>query len=213
MTELQQPTETDRQLRRRRRAEQLAAAKASRARPEEPLDPDAPPVTTVWRSRDLPQPRTGSMGVPLAEGISSVFIGAIGYVPIALFTSYAPWNYLVAALAVLVLSYALWSRRVVVGPDFVAIRKLGPYRVAQAESIVQGGMRPSSRGGVLVLRTGDGRTMRMRRVEFTSPAVNAELRRILLASGKPYDARVMQMLDLPWREDFGHHRYLLDAVQ
>jgi hypothetical protein len=116
-------------------------------------------------------------------------------------------------LAVVLLSYALWSRRVVVGPDFVAVRKFGPYRVAPAVSIVAGGMRPSSRGGVLVLRTGDGRTMRLRRVEFTSPAVNAELRRILLATGKPYDARVMQMLDLPWREDFGHHRYLLDAVQ
>jgi hypothetical protein len=219
MTELKQPEttlqqpETERQLRRRKRAEQLAAAKASRVRPSAPLDPDAPPVTTVWRGRDLPQPRTGMVGVPLAEGISSVFIGAIGYVPVALFSQYAPWNYVVAALAVVALSYALWSRRVVVGPEFVAIRKLGPYRVAAAASIVEGGMRPSSRGGVLVLRTGDGRTMRLRRVEFTSPAVNAELRRILLASGRPYDARVMQMLDLPWREDFGHHRYLLDAVQ
>jgi hypothetical protein len=211
MPKLQLP-ETERE-RRRKRAEQLAAAKASRVRPAAVLDPDTPPVTTVWRSSDLPQPRTGMVGVPLGEGISSVFIGAIGYVPIALFTSYAPWNYLVAALAVVLLSYALWSRRVVVGPEFVAVRKLGPYRVAAAESIVEGGMRPSSRGGVLVLRTGDGRTMRLRRVEFTSPAVNAELRRILLASGKPYDARVMQMLDLPWREDFGHHRYLLDAVQ
>lgn len=132
------------------------------------------------------------VGVPLVEGISSVFLGAIAYVPIALFTQYAPWNYVVAVLAVLLLSYALWSRRVVVGP---------------------GGMRPSSRGGVLVLRTGDGRSMRLRRVEFTSPAVNAELRRILLASGRPYDSRVMLMLNLPWREDFGHHRYLLDAVQ
>ena len=211
MPKLQLP-ETERE-RRRKRAEQLAAAKASRVRAAAPLDPDAPPVTTVWRGRDLPQPRTGMVGVPLAEGISSVFIGAIGYVPVALFSQYAPWNYVVAALAVVVLSYALWSRRVVVGPDFVAVRKLGPYRVAAAESIVQGGMRPSARGGVLVLRTGDGRTMRLRRVEFTSPAVNAELRRILLASGKPYDATVMQMLDLPWREDFGHHRYLLDAVQ
>ena len=205
-------TETERERRRTRDA-QLAAAKASRVRTAAPLDPDAPPVTTVWRESALPEPRTGMVGVPLGEGISSVFIGAIAYVPIALFTQYAPWNYVVAALAVVLLSYALWSRRVVVGPGFVAVRKFGPYRVAPAASIVAGGMRPSSRGGVLVLRTGDGRTMRLRRVEFTSPAVNAELRRILLASGRPYDERVMQMLDLPWREDFGHHRYLLDAVQ
>ncbi len=207
-----QLTETERE-RRRKRAEQLAAAKASRLKPPAPLDPQAPPVTTVWRQDDLPTPRTAVVGVPLAEGVSSVFLGAIAYVPIALFTQYAPWNYVVAALAVLVLSYALWSRRVVVGPDFVAVRKFGPFRVAPAAGIVAGGMRPSSRGGVLVLRTGDGRTMRLRRVEFTSPAVNAQLRRILLETGKPYDADVMQMLDLPWREDFGHHRYLLDAVQ
>lgn len=205
-------TETERE-RRRRRAEERAAARASRMGPPPPLDPDAPPVTTVWRGSQLPQPRTGAVGVPLVEGVSSVFLGSLLYVPVALFTAYAPWNYVVAAVLVVALSYALWSRQVVVGPEFVAVRKFGPYRVAQAASIVAGGMRPSSRGGVIVLNTGDGRTMRLRRVEYTSPAVNAELRRILLAGDRPYDERVMQMLDLPFREDFGHHRYLLDAVQ
>lgn len=205
-------TETERE-RRRKRAGQLAAAKASKVESGPPLDPGRPPVVTVWRGRDLPEPRTGMVGVPKAEGITSVFLGSLLYVPVALFTEYAPWNYVVAALLVIVLSYALWSRRVVVGPDFVAVRKFGPYRVARAESLVAGGMQPSQRGGVLLLNTGDGRTMRLRRVEYLSPAVNAELRRILLASDTPYDERVMTMLDLPWREDFGHHRYLLDAVQ
>ena len=199
--------------RRRLRAAQLAAAKASRVPAAPVVDPDAPPLLTVWRGRDLPTPRSGMVGVPLAEGVTSVFLGAFLYIPVALFTQYAPWNYVVAALAVVLLSYALWSRRVVVGPDFVAVRKFGPYRVAKVESILAGGMRPSTRGGVLVLRTGDGRTMRLRRVEYLSPAVNAELRRILLTSDRPYDEQVMAILDLPWREDFGHHRYLLDAVQ
>ena len=205
-------TETERE-RRRLRAEERASARASRMGPPPPVDPAAPPVLTVWRGADLPQPRTGAVGVPLVEGVTSVFLGALLYVPVALFTSYAPWNYVVAALLVAALSYALWSRQVVVGPEFVAVRKFGPYRVAPAASIVAGAMRPSQHGGVLVLNTGDGRTMRLRRVEYTSPAVNAELRRILLASDRPYDERVMAMLDLPWREDFGHHRYLLDAVQ
>ena len=205
-------TETERE-RRRVRAEQLAAAKASRLPAPAPVKPEAAASQTVWRGRDLPQPRTGMVGVPLVEGVSSVFLGSLLYIPVALFTGYAAWNYAVAALAVVTLSYALWSRRVVVGPEFVAVRKFGPYRLAPAEAIVAGGMRPSSRGGVLVLRTGDGRTMRLRRVEYLSPAVNAELRRILLAGDTPYDDRVMTMLDLPWREDFGHHRYLLDAVQ
>ena len=205
-------TETERE-RRRLRAQERARARASRMGPPPPVAPDAPPVTTVWRGRDLPQPRTGAVGVPFVEGVTSVFLGSLLYVPVALFTSYAAWNYPVAALLVVVLSYVLWSRRVVVGPSFVAIRKFGPYRVAQASSILAGGMRPSSRGGVLVLNTGDGRTMRLRRVEYTSPAVNGELRRILISGDTPYDDRVMAMLDLPWREDFGHHRYLLDAVQ
>ena len=205
-------TETERE-RRRMRAQERARARASRMGPPPPVAPDAPPVTTVWRGRDLPQPRTGAVGVPFVEGVTSVFLGSLLYVPVALFTSYTAWNYPVAALLVVVLSYVLWSRRVVVGPSFVAIRKFGPYRVAQASSILAGGMRPSSRGGVLVLNTGDGRTMRLRRVEYTSPAVNGELRRILINGDTPYDDRVMAMLDLPWREDFGHHRYLLDAVQ
>ena len=51
----------------------------------------------------------------------------------------------------------------------------------KVSAIVAGGMRPSQRGGVLVLNTGDGRTMRLRRVEYTSPAVNAELRRMAIA--------------------------------
>ena len=205
-------TETERE-RRRLRAQERARARASRMGPPPPVAPDAPPVTTVWRGRDLPQPRTGAVGVPFVEGVTSVFLGSLLYVPVALFTSYAGWNYPVAVLLVVVLSYVLWSRQVVVGPSFVAIRKFGPYRVAQAASILAGGMRPSSRGGVLVLNTGDGRTMRLRRVEYTSPAVNGELRRILINGDTPYDDRVMAMLDLPWREDFGHHRYLLDAVQ
>ena len=199
--------------RRKRRAEQLSVARASRLPPAARVDPASPPVLTVWRSADLPHPRTGMAGVPLAEGVSSVLLGSLLYIPVALFTSYAPWNYVIAALLVVGLSYALWSRRVVVGPGFVAVRKFGPYRVALAEALTAGAVAPSTRGGVLVLRTGDGRTMRLRRVEYTSPAVNAELRRILLSSGTPYDSRVMTLLDLPWNEEFGHHRYLLDAVQ
>lgn len=206
-------TEAERE-RRSKHAHQRAAARASRMpAPPPALNPDVPAVMTVWRTKDLPMPRSGMVGVPLAEGVSSVFLGSIIYIPIALVTQYAPWNYLVAAVAVVLLSYALWSRRVVVGPDFVAIRKFGPYRVAKAESIVAGGMRPSSRGGVLVLRTGDGKTMRLRRAEYLSPAVNEELRRILIASDKPVEPGVLALLDMAYRDDLTGSRYLLDAVQ
>ncbi len=188
------------------------SAGASRATTVPGLGEEAAPSLTVWRSRDLPAVRTASVGVPLSEGVASVFIGAVLYVPVALVTGYATWNYVVAAVLVVTLSYALCSRRVVVGPGFVAVRKFGPFRLALAESITSGGLHESQRGGVLKLHTGDGRTMRLRRVEFSHPEVNRNLRALMLRTGKHYDAGVMQRLDLPWREDFGHHRYLLDAV-
>ena len=174
---------------------------------------DAPGSLTVWRSADLPTPWRASTGVPLSEGISSVVAGAVAYIPVALVTGYAAWNYPVALVLVLALSYALCSRRVVVGEGFIAIRKFGPYRLATVESITSGALQPSQRGGVLKLRTGDGRTMRLRRVEFSEPGVNAALRDLVLQSGRTYDSGVMLQLELPWRGDFGHHRYLLDAVQ
>jgi len=184
-----------------------AKAKASRAgQPEEPVEAAA--SMTVWSKQELPPGPAASAGVPLSEGVTSVFLGALLYVPIALVTGYAAWNYAVAAVLVLALSYALCSRRVVVGPDFIAVRKFGPYRLARADSITSG-----QRGGVLKLRTGDGRTMRLRRTEFSRPDVNAALRALMLSTGRKYDEGVMQHLDLPWRADFGHHRYLLDAVQ
>ena len=204
-------TEAHRDRRERERAFR-ESAKASRAKPVVAHDP-AEPSLTVWRTRDLPTPRTAAVGVPLSEGVTSVFIGAIGYVPVALVTEFSAWNYPVALVLVLALSYALCSRRVVVGPGFVAVRKFGPYRLALAESITAGALTESQRGGVLKLHTGDGRTMRLRRVEFTHPEVNQALRAFLLTTGRRYDEGVMQRLDLPWREDFGHHRYLLDAVQ
>ncbi len=203
-------TQTERERRARERAVREAAR---RSRLEDPEVPDAPASMTTWRASGLPSRRSASAGVPFSEGVISVFAGSILYIPVALATGYAPWNYAVAAVLVVALSYALWSRRVVVGPDFVAVRKFGPYRVATAESVTSGALVDSQRGGVLKLRTGDGRTMRLRRVEFTQPEVNKALRAFLLKSGRRYDEGVMQLLALPWRADFGHHRYLLDAVQ
>lgn len=202
------------QTERDRRAREKAAREAARrSRMEDPDVEGAAGSQTTWRASGLPRPRTASAGVPLSEGISSVFLGSVLYVPVALATGYAAWNYAVALVLVVALSYALWSRRVVVGPGFVAVRKFGPYRIATAEAVTSGALIDSQRGGVLKLRTGDGRTMRLRRVEFTRPEVNKALRAFLLNSGRKYDEGVMQRLDLPWREDFGHHRYLLDAVQ
>jgi len=126
---------TEAQRRRREAARALRErAAASRAVPqEEPVQ--AAGTSTVWRSSELPTAQTAQAGVPLSEGITSVLLGAVLYIPVALVTSYASWNYLVALVLVLALSYALCSRRVVAGPGFVAVRKFGPYRVAQADAV------------------------------------------------------------------------------
>lgn len=206
-------TQAERERRERERAAR-AAAKASRAGPgSTAVDVEAAPSRAVWRTSELPRPRSASAGVPFSEGLTSVLLGVVAYVPVALFSDYATWNYPVAALLVLGLSYALLSRKVVVGPRFVAIRKLGPFRLATAESVMSGALAQSQRGGVLKLSTGDGKVMRLRRAEYSRPEVNAALRAFVLETGRQYDAGVMQLLELPWREDFGHHRYLLDAVQ
>ena len=81
-------TEAERARRERGRAVR-AAAKASRTKPREDA---AAPSATVWRAADLPSRAVASAGVPFSEGVASVFLGAILYVPVALFTSYAPWN-------------------------------------------------------------------------------------------------------------------------
>ena len=199
-----------------RRREQLAReqAGATAVLPEAPPDALADgtfPTYTVWRRRDLPDGLGRGAGVPLSEGIASVMIGSVAYVPVALFTGYAPWNYVVAAVLVVALSYALWSRRVLCGRGCLAVRKFGPYRLALNAGLGPTQLAPSSGGGVLVVRTADGHRMRLRRCEFTHPEVNGPLRELVLGSGHRYGEGVRQLLDLPVREDFGHHRYLKDA--
>jgi len=55
--------------------------------------------------------------------------------------------------------------------------------------------------------------MRLRRAEYSKPEVNAALRALVLRTHRTYDEGVMLQLALPWRADFGHHRYLLDAME
>jgi len=191
-----------RQLERDRRA---AADAARRRLNREPADADA--SQTVWSAGQLPLPRSASVGVPFSEGVSSVFIGAIAYLPLGLVTGYYPWNYPVAAVLVLVLSYAIWSRRVVVGPGFVAVRKFGPYRLASARSVTSGALVDSQRGGVLKLRTGDGRTMRLRRIPaggerraaFLRPVHRTPVRPERDAAARPTVARRLRPSPVPAR--------------
>ena len=73
---------TEAQRRRREAARVLRErAAASRAVPqEEPVL--AAGTSTVWRSSELPTAQTAQAGVPLSEGITSVFLGAVLYIPV-----------------------------------------------------------------------------------------------------------------------------------
>jgi len=86
---------------------------------------------------------------------------------------------------------------------------LGRTGVASADSIISGALQPPRRGLVLKLCTGDGRT---RRAEFSEPTINSASRALVLKTGRTYDSGVMQLLNSPWRSEFGHHRYGL-AIQ
>ena len=60
----------------RRERERLLREKARQSRAVAPaLVVEAPSSLTVWRTRDLPTPRTAAVGVPLSEGVTSVIVG------------------------------------------------------------------------------------------------------------------------------------------
>jgi hypothetical protein len=79
--------------------------------PAKPVDPDVPAVRAIWRDRDLARPRAGPASHgrfrgPLMDALRAVSrstADGLGF----LFSQYTPWNYVVAALAVVLLSYAL----------------------------------------------------------------------------------------------------------
>jgi hypothetical protein len=52
----------------------------------------------------------------------------------------------------------------------------------------------------------------LRRVEFSHPEVNRNLRTLMLRTGKHYDAGSCSGWICLGARTFGHHRYLLDAV-
>jgi hypothetical protein len=107
-----------------------------------------------------------------------------------------------AAVLTLVLSLAsagffLWSRRVVVGHDFVAVRSLLRYRVATASHVRHLELRPTQRGGQLCLHTDDGHCVRLRRAEIDAPAVHEALRALTGCSDSTRDRLTRYLLD-PW---------------
>lgn len=113
--------------------------------------------------------------------------------------------------AIAIASYLLWARRVVASEPYVAVRGLGRHHVALVDHVRHLELRPTSTGGVLCVHTGDGRCMRLRRVELTRPELAAALRTLAGGGEGTHDARVRDLLDLPAEDARLRARYLPEA--
>lgn len=173
----------------------------------------APTTGHTWLRSGLPGYPRASTGVPLSESLSSLVIVGLGFVPVVVWTQASPGAFLTLGIALAVMAYVLWARRVVVGEHYVAVRQLGRYHVATVDHVQHLELKPSQHGGVLCLHTDDGRCMRLRRVEVADPAVNAALRSLAARHGGTFDSRAEELLGLPHEESRLRHRYLADALQ
>ena len=190
----------------KREPTQRAAARAVRRTAD-------PTTGRTWVRSGLPGYPKASTGVPLAESLSSLAIVGVGFVPVFVWTQASPGAFVTLGVALVVMTYVLWARRVVVGEHYVAVRQLGRYHVATVDHVKHLEIKPSQHGGVLCLHTDDGRCMRLRRVEVADPAVDAALRELAARHEGTFDSRAKALLGLPHEESRLRHRYLADAVQ
>ena len=190
----------------RRAPTQRAAARALRR--------TATPTTgRTWLRSSLPGYPVARTGVPASEALSSLLIVALAFVPVFVWTQASPGAFVTRGVALVVMAYVLWARRVVVGDSWVAVRQLGRYHVATVDHVQHLELKPSQHGGVLCLHTDDGRCMRLRRVEVADPRVNAALRALAAKHGGTRDARAQELLGLPEDAARLRHRFLADALQ
>ncbi len=190
----------------RREPSQRAAARAVRR--------TATPTTgRTWLRGRLPGHPLAVAGVPVAEALWSLVVVGLLFVPVVVATRAGAGALLGLGVALAVMTYLLWARRVVVGESWVAVRQVGRYHVATVDHVQHLELRPSGHGGVLCLHTDDGRCMRLRRVEVAKPAVNAALRRLAALHDGTRDARVEELLGLSHDDSRLRHRFLADALQ
>lgn len=169
------------------------------------------PVT--WSRSRLPGPAVAQAGVPVSEAVVSLGVVVLVFGALAVVTRAWVVAAVLGAVVLAAVAYVLWARRVVVGESYVAVRQLGRYHVASADRLRHLELKPSQHGGVLVLHTDDGRSMRLRQVEVARPEVNAALRAMAdTSSDSTHDRRVEELLDLPYEEHRLRHRYAADLI-
>jgi hypothetical protein len=164
----------------------------------EPLLHHRPPRTwaPVWRRAKLPSPPRAVTGLTRAEIVVFVLLVPLIFAPVFLATRSNPIPIAICAVLTAGMSYLVWARRVVVGNDYLAIRQLGRYHVATIGHVTHWRVRPSQRGGVVVVMTDDERQMRIRHAEVTNPDVNAALHALLARSDSPPLAAIQHLLNV-----------------
>lgn len=168
--------------------------------------------TVTWRRASLPHPQLATVGLPWSEALVSVLVVPLLFVPVVLASNWAWWSFTAAAVLTAIVAYLMWARRVVVGDFYVAVRQLGRYHVATADHLRGLRLRPSQRGGVLVVHTDDGRQMRLRRVEVAHPRVNDALRALATSGECARDEDIGYLLAV--RDDLrARHRFLADLYE
>ena len=166
----------------------------------------------VWRRSKLPSPPRAITGLTRAEIVVFILLVPLVFAPVFLWTGTNPIPIALCAVLTVGMAYLVWARRVVVGDDYLAVRQLGRYHVATIGHVTHWRVRPSQRGGVVVVLTDDEREMRVRHAEVTNPDVNAALHALLARSDTPPTAAIQHLLNV---EDSLHarHRFIADMYQ
>lgn len=162
---------------------------------------------TAWRRAALPGPAVASTGIGFGTAATSVTAVALLCVPLLVWTQASPAAVLTGAVAVAVATALVTLRRVVVGADFVAVRRTLRYHVATVDHVRHLELRAMT-GGVLCVHTDDGRCMVLRRAELARPAVRDALRALADCGRSTRDARVCAALGLEEDPDRLQDRYL-----
>jgi hypothetical protein len=172
-----------------RRAHSQRAARRSLRR-------TAPRTTArTWRRSALPGAAVATARARPGEVAAAMLVVLLLAVPVLVWTHLAAGAFVALAVALAAVTYLASARRVVVGDDYVAVRRLGRYSVAHADHVRHLELR-AMQGGVLCLHTDDGRFVRLRRVELEQPGIADGLKSLAGCSDSTRDSRVCALLDL-----------------
>jgi hypothetical protein len=149
----------------------------------------------TWTKRGLPGAATATAYATAAEVVFGAVVVGLLFVPVFVWTQGAVGAYVALGVALAGLAYLAWARRVVVGEDFVAVRQVGRYHVANADHVRHLELR-AMQGGALCLHTDDGRRMLLRRVELEQDGVADAMRVLADCGSSTRDSRVCAALGL-----------------